>query len=149
MTEDIIFEAQDYLTIENNGIKKRIIDLDSLRKRHSMGEIISFLKDYRGEKNRALKNLILIDKTQRRVDETVIVMFRLTMAIKLLEDGVNIDISHQGKEVKSFERSQQRAGESRTFHKRYSRRHHRPRSRKNGSNDEKNRPSRYPTQRAA
>jgi hypothetical protein len=140
MTEDIIFEAQDYLTIENNGMKKRIIDLDSLMKRHSMDEIISFLKDYLGEKNRALKNLILIDKTQRRVDEAVITMFRLTMAIKLLEDG---------KEVKQFELSQQRARESRTFHKRYSRRHHRTRSRKNGGNDEKNRPSRYPAQRAA
>jgi MFS superfamily sulfate permease-like transporter len=140
MTEDIIFEAQDYLTIENDGIKKRIVDLDSLIKRHSMDEIISFLKDYLGEKNRALKNLILIDKTQRRIDETVIAMFRIHMAIKLLEDG---------KEVKTFELSQQRARESRTFHKRYSRSHHRARSRKNGSNDEKNRPSRYRTQRAA
>ena len=140
MTEEIIFEAQDYLTIENDGMKKRIIDLDSLMKRHSMEEIITFLKDYLGEKNRALKNLILIDKTQRRVDETVIAMFRMHMAIKLLEEG---------KEVKNIELSQQRARESRAFHKRYSRRYNRARSRKNGSNDEKNRPSRYPAQRAA
>ena len=118
MTEEIIFDAQDYLTIESEGIRKRIIDLDSLIKRHSMDEIISFLKSYLGEKNKALKNLILMDKTQRRVDETVIAMFRIHMAIKLLEDG---------KEVKAFELSQQRAKESRTIHKRYSSSHHRAR----------------------
>jgi hypothetical protein len=140
MTEEIIFDAQDYLTIENEGIRKRIIDLDSLIKRHSMDEIISFLKSYLGEKNKALKNLILMDKTQRRVDETVIAMFRIHMAIKLLEDG---------KEVKAFELSQQRARESRAFHKRYSSCHHRSRSRKNRSHDAQDRSACYPTQRAA
>ena len=140
MTEEIIFDAQDYLTIENEGIRKRIIDLDSLIKRHSMDEVISFLKSYLGEKNKALRNLILMDKTQRRVDETVIAMFRIHMAIKLLEDG---------KEVKAFELSQQRARESRTFQKRYSRCHHRSRSRKNRSHDAQDRSARYPTQRAA
>ena len=140
MTEEIIFDAQDYLTIENEGIRKRIIDLDSLIKRHSMDEVISFLKSYLGEKNKALKNLILMDKTQRRVDETVTAMFRIHMAIKLLEDG---------KEVTAFELSQQRARESCTFYKRHSSRHHRSRSRKNRSHDAQDRSARYPTQRAA
>ena len=140
MTEDIIFEAQDYLTIENNGMKKRIIDLDSLMKRHSMDEIITFLKDYLGEKNRALKNLILIDKTQRRVDEIVIAMFRLHMAIKLLEDG---------KEVKRIVEIKQGAEESGRVFKRDRGRHSSTRKRKDIRNDGADRQTRDGTQRAA
>jgi hypothetical protein len=140
MTEDIIFEAQDYLTIENDGIKKRIIDLDSLMKRHSMDEIISFLKDYLGEKNRALKNLILIDKTQRRVDETVIAMFRIHMAIKLLENG---------KEVKRIVEIKQGTEESGRVFKRDRSGNCSTRKRKDLRNDGEDRKTCNGTQRAA
>ena len=140
MTEDIIFEAQDYLTIENDGMKKRMIDLDSLMKRHSMDEIISFLKTYLGEKNRALKNLILIDKTQKRVDETVIAMFRIHMAIKLLEDG---------KEVKRIVEIKQGTEESSRVFKRDRCSHSSTRKRKDLCNDGEDRKTRDGTQRAA
>jgi hypothetical protein len=140
MTEEIIYEAQQYLTIEKDEGFKRIINIEDLIKRHNLHEVIRFLKEYFRDKEKGLRNLLLMDKCQKKIDEYVAAMFRMHMAIKTLE---------KAKEVKIIERSQHRAEESSQFHKRNRRSDHRSRSWKNGSHDEKNRPARYPTQRAA
>ena len=140
MTKEIIHEAQQYLTIEKDEGFKRIINIEDLIKRHNLHDVIRFLKDYLGDKEKGLRDLILMDKCQKRIDEYVAAMFRMHMAIKTLEAG---------KEVIAVERSQQRAEESGQFHKRNRRSDHRARRRQDRSHDEKNRPARYPTQRAA
>ena len=140
MTEEIIYEAQQYLTIEKDGGFKRIVNIEELMKRHNLHEVIRFLKEYLGDKEKGLRNLILMDKCQKRIDEYVAAMFRMHMAIKTLEAA---------KEVKTIERSQQRTEESGQFHKRNRRSDHRSRRRQDRSHDEKNRPARYPAQRAA
>jgi len=108
--DEAIFAAQDYLTIEKDEVRKRIVDIEGMHKRQSKKEILNFLKDYLRRKEKVLKNLILIDKTQHRVDETVVSMFRLSMAIKTLEDNLN-EISGR-REVKSFEQLEQGTEES-------------------------------------
>jgi len=108
--DDAIFAAQDYLTIEKDEVRKRIVDIEELYKRHSKKKILNFLKDYLHRKEKVLKNLILIDKTQHRVDETVVSMFRISMAIKTLEDNLK-EIADR-REVKSFEQLEQGTEES-------------------------------------
>lgn len=133
MTKHVILEAQEYLTIETDVGHKRIIDIYDLMKRHNVNEVIRFLKDYLRDKEKGLKNLILMDKTQSRVDQYVATMFRMHMAIKTLEEG---------KEVKSIEWSEPRAEESSQLHKRNRSNHSRAGFGEDGGHDEKNRNAR-------
>ena len=109
MTKESIIEAQEYLRVKTEYGCKRIIDIRALLESHNDGEVIKFLKDYLREKEKTLKNMILIDKTHPKVDQIVSSMFRITMAIKALKEG---------EEVILLERSQQGAKESGEFHKR-------------------------------
>jgi ferredoxin-fold anticodon binding domain-containing protein len=96
MTKEMIQLAQDYLTVasKENG-KKKILDIDRLLKKHPSEEVINLLKTLLKEKQIVLRDFILEDKTKPEIDETVAVMFRVTMAIKTIEGG---------REVKDFGR---------------------------------------------
>jgi FtsZ-binding cell division protein ZapB len=135
-----IIEAQDYLRVKTEDGYKRIVDIHSLLKSHSINEVVLFLKDYLREKENSLRNMILIDKTHCKVDQIVASMFRITMAIKALKEG---------EEVISLEESQQRAETRRTIHKRNSRGHRSSWKRENKNHDGKNRVSGNPAKRAA
>ena len=97
MTKEMIQTAQDYLTVgrRNNG-KKVIMDIDQLLKKHSSEEVINLLKTILKEKQIKLRDFILEDKTKPEIDETIALMFRVTMAIRTIENG---------KEVKNVERA--------------------------------------------
>lgn len=96
MNRETIQIAQEYLTVatKENG-KKKIMDIDQLLENHSSDEVIHLLKTILKEKQVALRDFILIDKAKPEIDETVAVMFRITMAIKTIQNG---------KEVKDFGR---------------------------------------------
>ena len=101
MTKEMIAIAQDYLTIKENGKNRKIVDVNQLLKSHPPKEVIDFLKSILKEKQIALRDYVLADKTKKEIDQTVSVMFRVTMAIKVLEDG---------KEVTESARTQRTAG---------------------------------------
>lgn len=86
MTKDTIKDAQEYLTVavKENG-KRKILDIDQLVKKHSSEEVVNLLKTILKEKHQALRDFIVEDKTSSKVDETVSVLFRVTMAIKTIE----------------------------------------------------------------
>lgn len=96
MTKEMIQLAQDYLTVasKENG-KKKILDIYQLLRKHPSEEVINLLKTLLKEKQIVLRDFILEDKTRPEIDETVAVMFRVTMAIKTIQNG---------KEVKGFGR---------------------------------------------
>ena len=100
MNEAIISEAQDYLTVRRDEEYKRIVDIQNLLQNHSIKEVMDLLRDYLQGKEKALRNLILIDKTHSRIDQYAGAMFRITMAINILErEEVNIiERSEQGTE---------------------------------------------------
>lgn len=104
MTKDTIKDAQEYLTVavKENG-KKKILDIDQLVKRHSSEEVVNLLKTILKEKHQALRDFIVEDKTSPKVDETVSVLFRVTMAIKTIEGE---------KEVRDVGRTKQGAARS-------------------------------------
>jgi hypothetical protein len=86
-----IREAQEYLTIKKDGKIELIVGIDYLSENHSRQEIVRFLKDYLHEKERLLKGLILGDKTSNQIDQTVAVMFRLHMAISIIEKRMEVN----------------------------------------------------------
>ena len=97
MTKEMIQTAQEYLTVaaKENG-KKKIMDIGQLLRKHSSEEVINLLKTILKEKQVKLRDFILEDKTKPEIDETVAVMFRVTMAIRTIENG---------KEVRNVERA--------------------------------------------
>jgi len=77
--------AQEYLTISHNGKKKTIVNIDGLLEKHGIKPVLNLLKDFAKEKKDKLVKLVNEDKTRSEVDETISVLFRLTMAIRSLE----------------------------------------------------------------
>jgi len=140
MTKQSIIEAQEYLRVKTEYGCKRIIDVRALFKSHNDSEVIKFLKDYLREKEKTLKNMILIDKSHPKVDRIVAAMFRISMAIKSLEEGEG---------VIKLERSQQGTEESGRFHKRDSGGHSGTGIGENPGHDGKDRKSGQTIQRAA
>ena len=92
MNELIIQEAQDFLIVRKDADEYRhIVDIRHLLKKHSVKEVADFLKECLREKEKALRNMILIDKSNRRIDKFAGSILRLTLAIKVLErEEVNI-----------------------------------------------------------
>jgi len=95
MTKEMIQLAQDYLTVasKENG-KKKILDIDQLLRKHPSEEVINLLKTILKEKQIVLRDFILADKSKPEIDETVAIMFRVTMAIRSIES------IEDGKEVR-------------------------------------------------
>ena len=91
MTNELIQTAQDYLTVatKENG-KKKIMDVGQLLENHSSEEVINLLRTILKEKQEKLRDFILEDKTRPEIDETVAVMFRITMAIKTIQNGKEV-----------------------------------------------------------
>ena len=139
MNDILISEAQDYLTIKRDEEYRRIVDIRHLVQRHGEKEVTVFLKDCLREKEKALRNMILIDKTHRKVDYLAGAILRIMMAIKVLE----------GEEVNIIERSESGAEESRFIHKRNSGGNKRGRIWKNQNHDGEDRIPRYASQRHA
>jgi len=102
MIQAVLAEVRQFLTINAGDNSKRIVDVEFLLQRHSVDEVIDFLKSYLREKEHTLRNMILIDKSHRKVDEIVASMFRIHMAIKTLEDGNTLEIQSREKEVKTI-----------------------------------------------
>lgn len=90
MTSEMIQTAQDYLTVSGNGRKKKIVNIDHLLKKHPPKEVADFLKTILKEKQDKLRDFILQDKTKPEIDETVAIMFRITLAIKTIENGKEV-----------------------------------------------------------
>ena len=56
-----ILEAQEYLTIKKDGEMELIVGIDYLSENHSRQEIVRFLRGYLHEKEKLLKELILMN----------------------------------------------------------------------------------------
>jgi len=129
MDHQDIREAQEYLTIKKDGEIELIVGIDYLSENHSRQEIVRFLRGYLHEKEKQLKELILGDKTSNQIDQTVAVMFRIHMAITVIEKRM---------EVNDVVRFKQRTAKGRHVRKRDRRRHSRARERQDKNHDGEN-----------
>jgi len=88
MSRETIQEAQDFLTMISEDRVKRIIDIEPLLSRHSRDSVLSLLQDLYRDKEKVLKKLIHEDKTSSKINELIVAMFRIHMAMKTIEgDG--------------------------------------------------------------
>jgi hypothetical protein len=85
MSRETIQEAQDFLTMISEDRVKRIVDIEPLLARHPKESVLSLLQDLYGEKAKALKMLIHEDKTSSKINELIVVLFRIHMAMKTIE----------------------------------------------------------------
>ena len=90
MTVETIQQAQAYLTVRNNGTSKKIVDVETLLKRHGHVQVLSLLMDLQKEKGKKLVQLMEGDRSKCEIDETVAQMFRLYMAIKTLKREMEV-----------------------------------------------------------
>ncbi len=135
-----IREAQEYLTINKDGKKELIVGIDYLSENHSRQEIVRFLKGYLHEKEKLLKSLIHDDKSSIQVDQTVAVMFRIHMAISIIEKRMEVNT------IVRFKQGTEKG--SRVF-KRNRRSHSSSRFRKDKNHDGKNWDARHRIRRVA
>ncbi len=87
MTTITIQEAQEYLTVRRRRKKKRIIDVANLLKSHPPDKVLDFLYSYQREQEKTLQHLITRDKTRVQINDLVSTMFRVKMAIHVIERG--------------------------------------------------------------
>lgn len=86
MTEKQLERAQGYLTRMSENQVRRIVDLETLYRKHPTQAILWLLRNLYLEKESRLKTLISEDRTSSQIDEAVAVMFRIQMAMWVIED---------------------------------------------------------------
>ena len=86
MKDELIRQAQKYLTV-NDGLKTvKIVDIESLHLRHDTDLITMFLCDLYYEKHQQLTEILNRDDNSVLLDMTIGSMFRLSIAIRILKD---------------------------------------------------------------
>jgi hypothetical protein len=85
MSRETIQEAQDFLTMISEDRVKRILDIEPLLARHPKEAVLLALQDLYREKEKVLKGLIHEDKTSSKINELIVAMFRIHMAMKTIE----------------------------------------------------------------
>jgi hypothetical protein len=93
MKQDTMKEAQDYLTVNrgNGGVK--LVDLEFLFTRLPPAKAVEVLYGVLDEYKRMLKELVLLDKTSPKINDTIAKTFRVHMAIRTLESGKEVKIA--------------------------------------------------------
>ena len=87
MIPETVREAQEYLTINSNASKSQIVNIELLSQRHPVELVLSFLRELFEDHKKILQGVLLADKTDSKVDETIAAMFRIHMAMKTIERG--------------------------------------------------------------
>ena len=90
MITETIQEAQEYLTVNSNAKKSQIVNIELLSQRHPKERVVTFLRELFEDHKKLLQQLILTDKTDAKVNETIATMFRIHMAIKTIERGKEV-----------------------------------------------------------
>jgi len=90
MITETIQEAQEYLTVNNDTKKSQIVNIELLSQRHPKERVLTFLGELFEDHKKLLQQLILTDKTDAKVNETIATMFRIHMAIKTIERGKEV-----------------------------------------------------------
>ena len=87
MITETIQEAQEYLTVNSNAKKSQIVNIELLSQRHPKERVVTFLRELFEDHKKILQGLLLADKTDAKVNETIATMFRIHMAMKTIERG--------------------------------------------------------------
>ena len=101
MTQETIRTAQMYLTIDS----KKILDVETLSKRHTDGKIIALLEDLLKDKKKEVKDLISLSIAGTGLDKAIVECFRVSLALNLIREEVNYEKSKAEQGTESSSRS--------------------------------------------
>ena len=87
MTKKIINQVQEFLTYCGEDRIYRIVNVEVLLKRHPPEAVIGFLRLLREDYKKELKNLLLENKTDAKINEIVAKKFRIRMAINTIRNA--------------------------------------------------------------
>jgi len=87
MTTDTISEAQKYLTLTTNHHPAKIIDIESLFARVPEERALTLLRQLLEHHKSLLRERIKEDTTSPKVNDAIAMMFRVYMAIRVIERG--------------------------------------------------------------
>ena len=85
-----IQDIQEILTIIDENKVYRIVDVETLLKRHPAEAVIGFLNQLRFEYKKELGKIIKVNKTDPKINEFVAKNFRLRMAINTIKNAKEV-----------------------------------------------------------
>ena len=86
--------AQEFLTVNRDSERRRIVDIELLLTRHSPLSVVKFLEELLDDKKRILKELVIKDKTDSEIDKTIASLFRIRMALNNLKRETEKEVGY-------------------------------------------------------
>ena len=90
MTKNVISNVQEFLTIVEEDRVFQIVNVELLLRRHPPQAVIAFLQQLRIDYKKELSQLIKNSKTSSRINELVVMNFRLKMAINTIKNAKEV-----------------------------------------------------------
>ena len=87
MTKRVINQVRDYLTVITEDRVYQIVNAEMLLKRHPPDAVVGFLALLRADYKKELKGLLKENRTSPRINQLVILNFRLKMAISTIRNA--------------------------------------------------------------
>jgi hypothetical protein len=87
MTKRVINEVQEFLTVVGSDHAYQIVNVEMLLKRHSPEAVVAFLAQLRVDYKKELRELLKEDRTSPRINQLVVLNFRLKMAISTIRNA--------------------------------------------------------------
>ena len=90
MTKKVISNVQEFLTIVGEDRVYEIVNVELLLRRHPPQAVIAFLQQLRSDYKKELSKLMKDSKTSSRVNELVVMNFRIKMAINTIKNAKEV-----------------------------------------------------------
>ena len=90
MTKKIISNVQEFLTIVEEDRIFQIVNVELLLRRHPPQAVIAFLQQLRSDYKKELSKLIKDSKTSSRINELIVMNFRIKMAINTIKNAKEV-----------------------------------------------------------
>jgi hypothetical protein len=87
MTKRAINQVRDYLTVITEDRVYQIVNAEMLLKRHPPDAVVGFLGLLRADYKKELKELLKENGTSPRINQLVVLNFRLKMAISTIRNA--------------------------------------------------------------
>jgi len=90
MTKKVISNVQEFLTIVEEDRVYEIVNVELLLRRHPPQAVIAFLQQLRSDYKKELSQLIKNSKTSSRINELIVMNFRIKMAINTIKNAKEV-----------------------------------------------------------
>jgi hypothetical protein len=87
MTKRVINQVRDYLTVISEDRVYQIVNAEMLLKRHPPDAVVGFLALLRADYKKELRELLKENRTSQRINQLVVLNFRLKMAINTIRNA--------------------------------------------------------------